>query len=233
MKDLNNFEGFPPETMEFLANLKLNNNRDWFNDHKHEYHEFLLEPAKSFVVTLGENLQKRISPDIRYDLNLNGSGSIMRIYRDIRFKKDKSPYNTRLRTVFWEGSGKKMKHPGFFVGFDASGGGIYGGLHRFEKQTLEKFRRFVVSKDGDEIGKVIESLIKINYKVGGEHYKRNPRGFDNTHPRAKYLLFNGLYTVSPFIEPKIFTTPQIIDVCTKYCINMASIHHLLVKIVNN
>ena len=232
MKNLNNFEGFPKETMDFLTNLKLNNSREWFNDHKKEYQEFFLGPAKSFVVSLGENLKKRISPNIRYDLNLNGSGSIMRIYKDIRFKKDKTPYNTRLRTVFWEGIGKKMKHPGFFIGFDASGGSIYGGLHRFDKETLEKYREVVVSNEGEDIPTVIESLMQTEYKVGGEHYKRIPRGYPNTHPRSKYLLFNGLYTVSPFIEPELFATPQIIDVITDHCINMASLHHLLVKIVN-
>ncbi|MHA1207125.1 MAG: DUF2461 family protein, partial [Candidatus Hodarchaeales archaeon] len=50
MKNLNKFSGFPNETLEFLTNLKLNNNREWFNRHKKQYQEFILEPAKSFVV---------------------------------------------------------------------------------------------------------------------------------------------------------------------------------------
>ena len=232
MKNLNKFSGFPNKTLEFLTNLKLNNNREWFNKHKNEYQEYFIEPAKSFVVTLGEKLQKDISKGIRYELNLNGSGSIMRIYRDIRFKKDKTPYNTRLRTVFWEGSGKKMKHPGYFIGFDSAGGRIHSGLYRFEKSFLETYRNLVVSKQGKEITAVIESLNSKNYKVGGEHYKRIPQGFEKSTPRANLLLFNGLYAVSPIIEPKEFTKPGIIDICFNHCLDMAPLHHLLVKIVN-
>ena len=232
MKNLNEFSGFPKETLEFLTNLKLNNNRTWFNKHKQDYQEYFIEPAKSFVVTLGEKLQKNISKGIRYDLRLNGSGSIMRIYRDIRFKKDKTPYNTKLRTVFWEGTGKKMNHPGFFIGFDVSGGGIYGGLHRFDKLTLDKYREVVLSKQGEEIETVIETLKGLNYTVGGEYYKRTPRGFTNSHPRAKYLLFNGLYAISPSIKPAEFINSKIVDVCLDHCLNMASLHNLIVKIVD-
>jgi uncharacterized protein (TIGR02453 family) len=232
MKDLNAFTGFPKETVDFLKKLKLNNNREWFNNHKQEYHDFYIEPAKSFVVALGESLQKNISEEIKYDLRLNGSGSIMRIYRDVRFEKDKTPYNTRLRTVFWEGPGKKMQRPGFFIGFDASGGKIYGGIHRFEKLTLENFREFVVSKKGEEIEQVIDSLRNMDYTVAVEHYKRTPRGYDSSHPRAKYLLFNGLHAISPHIEAEIFNSPQIVEECTTHCKNMASLHRLLLKIIN-
>ncbi|MHA1542387.1 MAG: DUF2461 domain-containing protein [Candidatus Hodarchaeales archaeon] len=232
MKNLNEFLGFPTETIDFLMNLKLNNNREWFNEHKNEYQKYIIEPAKSFVVTLGERLQTAISKEIRYELNLNGSGSIMRIYRDVRFKKDKTPYNTRLRTVFWEGTGKKMAHPGYFIGFDATGGGIYGGLHRFSKSNLENYRNYVISDHGDEISDVIQSLRKKNYRVGGEHYKRVPRGYDNFHPRVDLLKFSGLFAVSPSIEVSKFTEPKIIDVCLDHCLNMASLHHLLVKIIS-
>ncbi|MHA1993037.1 MAG: DUF2461 domain-containing protein [Candidatus Hodarchaeales archaeon] len=232
MKDLNKFPGFPKETIDFLINLKLNNNREWFNNHKQEYFDYFIEPAKSFVVSLGESLQKHISEEIKYDLRLNGSGSIMRIYRDIRFKKDKTPYNTRLRTIFWEGTGKKMKHPGFFIGFDASGGNIYGGLHRFDKPSLERYREAVVSEKGIEIERIITSLRNQKYKVGGEHYKRIPQGFDKSYSYANLLLYNGLYAVSPPIEPVKFTKPEIINDCTNHCKNMTALHSLLVKIVN-
>ena len=232
MKNLNEFIGFPIETIDFLINLKLNNNREWFNEHKNEYQKYIIEPAKSFVVTLGERLQKEISKGIRYELNLNGSGSIMRIYRDVRFKKDKTPYNTRLRTVFWEGSGKKMEHPGYFIGFDAAEGRIYSGLYRFEKSYLQSFRNEAISKQGHEIFEVIQSLKAKNYTVGGEHYKRVPSGFDKFHPRASLFRYNGLYAVSPAIEPIKFTNSKIIDICLDHCLKMAPLHRLLVKIAN-
>ncbi|MHA2053706.1 MAG: DUF2461 domain-containing protein [Candidatus Hodarchaeales archaeon] len=227
------FSGFPEETFSFLSNLKLNNNREWFNNHKQEYQEFLIEPTKQFVTILGRQLQKNVSSGLNYDLRLNGSGSIMRIYRDIRFKKDKTPYNTRLRTIFWEGTGKKMEEPGFFIGLDASGGKIYGGLHRFSKITLDQYRQAVIATDiGEQIEGISKDLKDSNFTVGGEHYKRFPRGYDNSHPYANYLKYSGLYAISPFIEPSVLTTPELIDVCVAHCVKMSPLHRLLVQIKN-
>jgi uncharacterized protein (TIGR02453 family) len=164
---------------------------------------------------------------------LNGSGSILRIYRDIRFKKDKTPYNTRLRTVFWEGLGKKMEEPGFFIAFDPFGGKIYGGLHRFSKPTLDLYRQAIISSDlGAQIEEVFQALTNMNYTAGGPHYKRVPRGFDKNHLYAKFLLYNGLYAISPLIDPSVLTTPALVDVCLEHCSQMAPLHNLILQIKN-
>lgn len=73
------FSGFPPEGIQFLADLAANNNREWFQDNKNTYEEQLLKPAQLFVLALGERLQE-ISGAIRYDTATNGTGSLMRIY---------------------------------------------------------------------------------------------------------------------------------------------------------
>ena len=104
------FSGFPQETITFLQNLEANNNRTWFQAHKQDYLEYYVQPTQAFVVALGQRLQT-ISPNIRFNPEFKGQSSILRIYRDVRFSKEKSPYNTKLRLVFWEGSGKKMNEP--------------------------------------------------------------------------------------------------------------------------
>ena len=81
------FSGFPAEGLTFLAGLEANNNREWFNDHKDDYIQFVQEPMAAFVAALGPRLQD-ISPGIEYDTRTNGSGSMMRIYRDTRFSND-------------------------------------------------------------------------------------------------------------------------------------------------
>ena len=100
------FTGFPREGIQFLRDIDDNNNRDWFEAHKHIYQTALVEPAQAFIVALGERLQT-IAPNVQYDTRTNGSGSLMRIYRDVRFSKDKSPYKNWIGIVFWEGQGKK------------------------------------------------------------------------------------------------------------------------------
>ena len=78
------FTGFPKAGLKFLAGLRANNNRDWFQENKHIFDENLVAPSQAFVENLGLQM-KKFSPSISYDSRKDGRGSIMRIYRDIRF----------------------------------------------------------------------------------------------------------------------------------------------------
>lgn len=220
--------------MEFLKELKENNNRDWFQAHKQDYLDHIVEPAKLFVSEFGERLME-ISSEFIADPRTNGSGSLMRIYRDIRFSKDKAPYNTQVRLIFWEGEGKKMERPGIYFCFDPNGGQIYSGMHVFPKPTLEIFRDAVIDEG---MGPALEhALAKIGnagkkpgeYMIGGEQYKGVPREFDPLHDRAYLLKYKGLYAGGPHIPPKALGSEKLLDICVDQCTNLAPLHHWLVK----
>jgi uncharacterized protein (TIGR02453 family) len=231
MSEMPSFPGFPGEGLTFLGELAANNNREWFEAHKGDYRSYVLEPAQAFVVALGERL-KLLSPEIVYDTRTNGSGSIMRIYRDVRFSKDKTPYNPNLRVVFWQGAGKKTDNPGFFFGMDAQGAGLFGGMHTFLKPVLAAYQEAVADDGlGAELEAALDSLSGAGvYEVGGEQYKRVPRGYDLGHPRADLLRYKGLYVRSPKIEPDVLTTPELVEVCFEHCQVMAPLHHWLVRV---
>jgi uncharacterized protein (TIGR02453 family) len=231
MSEFPPFPGFPSQALRFLEDLERNNEREWFQAHKDHYLEHVLAPAQEFVFALGERL-KTISEGITYDTRTNGSGSIMRIYRDLRFSKDKRPYNTRLRLFFWEGERKKMENPGFFLRIDPSGVELYAGTHRFVKPFLTAYREAVAD---DQLGTELEATIRTltdagPYVIGGQHYKRVPRGYDADHPRADLLRYNGLHAHSPAISPELITAPELVDVCFEHLRNMAPLHHWLVKV---
>ncbi|MHA2601973.1 MAG: DUF2461 domain-containing protein [Candidatus Thorarchaeota archaeon SMTZ1-83] len=232
MEGIQAFTGFPKEGLGFLAELKENNYREWFNERKNDYQEYLVKPALSFVVALGKRLTS-VSDDMVYDTRTNGSGSLLRIYRDIRFSKDKSPYNTRLRVRFWEGPGKKKERPGFFVGLDETGGGIHGGLWMFPKRLLEKYRKSVLNNElGTRLVEAIDNVKSFKgYEVGGEHYTRVPRGCDANHPRAALLRFNGLYVSSPKIPVGVLKKPELVDVCFDHIQKMMPIHEWLIQLL--
>ncbi|MHA2026125.1 MAG: DUF2461 domain-containing protein [Candidatus Thorarchaeota archaeon] len=228
MDDIPKFTGFPKETLQFYADLKENNFREWFNERKDHYQEYVLKPAQSFVVAFGEKL-KTISDGFTYDTQTNGRGSMMRIYRDIRFSKDKTPYNTRLRFRFGEGTREKGLYPGFFIGMDETGGHLLGGIHKFVKPTLDSFRKAVAD---DTSGSMLVKIIKAirgqrGYKVGGENYKRVPRGYDEEHPRAGLLKYNALYVSSPEIPVSVLRKPDLVDVCYEHALKMAPVHNWL------
>ena len=226
------FEGYPEQALRFLDGLDANNNRDWFQAHKDQYQQYVLAPTRDFVFALGERLRE-ISPGIRYDTRASGGGSILRIYRDLRFSKDKTPYNPNLRVVFWEGEGKRMENPSFFVRIQPDGVGIYAGLHVFPKPFLAAYREAVVDETlGAELETAMATVREAGaYTLGGEHYKRVPRGYDADHPRADLLRYNGLWAhTANAVDASLITTPKLLDACVEHCRKMAPLHHWLVTV---
>ena len=226
------FSGFPKEGLEFLEDLALNNNREWFQPRKGDFQDYVLEPAQDFVFALGERL-RTISEGITYDTRTSGSGSILRIYRDIRFSKDKTPYNTHVRMVLWEGKHKKMENPGFFIRVGPTGAAIFVGQHQFPKPLLAAYRDAVVDEESGEALERALALVRDaeEYEIGGDPYKQVPRGYDAEHERAELLKYRGLYAQTRDIKPEIIITPEFVEVCFEHCRNMAPLHQWLVGVV--
>ena len=115
---MNEFQGFPKDLFKFFDELKANNNRDWFQAHKEDYAERVQEPARAFIRAIAPRLSK-ISPHIVADDRKVG-GSMMRIHRDVRFSKDKRPYDPRVAMRFMHEVAKKKPAPGFYIRINPS-----------------------------------------------------------------------------------------------------------------
>src|SRR4051794_6281405 len=89
------FQGFPPEAIQFLAELAENNTRDWFQPRKGDYERFLKRPMEELCIALDDQFRTRGVP-----LHADPARSPFRIYRDTRFSKDKSPYKTHVAASF-------------------------------------------------------------------------------------------------------------------------------------
>lgn len=225
------FNGFPKEGLQFYADLAENNNKEWFTANKQTYLDSVVAPAQAFIESAGEQL-KFLSPHIQYDTRTNGQGSLMRIYRDVRFSPDKTPYKTWAGIRFWEGAGKAKDNPGYFLWFDSSGAGIHVGMHGFDKPMLTAYRDAVVDPNlGPQLEDIVQSLSAAeDYQVSGVHYKRVPRGYDKDHPRADLLLHNALYASSPRIEPEHLSSPDLTTVFMDHCEKMAPLQRWLVAV---
>lgn len=233
MHDAQIYSGFPVQTLQFLRELDQNNNRAWFQAHKGEYQQYVLAPTQDFVHALGERL-RAISPGIRYDTRASG-GSILRIYRDLRFSQDQTPYNPNVRVQFWEGEGKRkrMENPSFLVRIEPDGVSLYAGIYVFPKALLIAYREAVVDEElGPELEAAMAAVRKAGgYTLGGEHYKRVPRGYDADHPRADLLRYNGLWAhTADTMDPALITTARLLEACLEHCRNMAPLHRWLVKV---
>lgn len=224
------FTGFPLEGMQFLRDIDENNSRDWFEANKHIYQTALVEPAQAFIMALGERLQA-IAPNVQYDTRTNGSGSLMRIYRDVRFSKDKSPYKNWIGIVFWEGQGKKSQNPGFYFGISGSGAGIHAGMYGFEPAMLAAYREAVDDEArGSALTEIVVGLQTAVYTLHGDQYTQVPRGFAKDHPRADLLRYKGLFASAPQLDPNIVASAKLIDVCFAHCQNMAPLQQWLAQV---
>lgn len=227
MTSKSGFSGFPKGTVEFFRLLAKNNSKAWFEDHKPEFQEQVLEPARAFVAEMGARL-KDIAPNVIADPRVDKS--IFRIYRDTRFSKDKAPYKTHLGILFWEGDRPKMECPGFYFHIEPPNLMLGSGLYCFPKTLMGPYRDTVVDpKQGPELAKVVKKVAKKpGVAIGGVHYKRVPRGYDKDHPNADLLLHNGLYAWYEDEIPKELHSGKIVDYCHKRYKEMAPLHEWLV-----
>lgn len=191
---MSEFMGFSKKTIKFYRDLEKNNKKEWFDANRSTFDQHVIQPAQDFVYAMGKRL-KKLSRDINADPRTNGSGSIFRIYRDVRFSKDKTPYKTAMGILFWEGPGKKMDNPGFYFHLERSRLMLFAGMHTFSKAMLKQYRASVVhSKHGPGLTRAITKVFANGaYQLGGNHYKRVPSGFDPEHKNAELLKHNGLY----------------------------------------
>ena len=188
------FTGFRPEAIQFLVDLKENNYRAWFQPRKGEYERLLKEPLEALINALAERLAARNIP-----LRADPARSPFRIYRDVRFSKDKSPYKTNLGASFpWvgdaAGDGRPRSHDSNVHSsggyFHLSPGEIYvgGGIWHPEKPWLTAFRQRVVDEPGriQKLGG--EPAFTATFgTLGGDRLQRVPTGFPPDHPEAELL----------------------------------------------
>jgi len=188
------FTGFRPEAIQFLADLAENNDRSWFQPRKGEYERLLKEPLEALISSLAVRFEARGIP-----LRADPTKAPFRIYRDVRFSKDKSPYKTNLGASFpWfgddPGDGGARSHSSNVHSsggyFHLSPGEIFvgGGIWHPEKAWLDAFRRRVV----DEPGRIRELIDEPRFRstfgsLGGDELKRVPTGFSPEHPEADLL----------------------------------------------
>ena len=183
---------FPQSTIKFLTALSKNNNKEWFEKNRVRYDFELLQPAIQFVIDLGEKLSE-LSSNIHAIPKIDKS--IFRLYRDVRFSKNKAPFKTNLGLYFWEGHGKKMECPGFYFHIEPKLFFLGSGMYQFTNDHLKKYRELVSDPSkGKGLSDIINKLLKNKkYQLGGKTYKKTPRGFDPEYKYNELLLHSGLY----------------------------------------
>lgn len=168
--------------LAFLTELQENNNRPWFADHKKHYEDIREQ-------CFGE-IEQLIAAISRFDTRLVGLASkecTYRIYRDIRFSSDKSPFKTHFGIVLAQG-GKKCKEAGYYLHVEPGECALYGGVWFPEQPVLNYLRRNIYDNI-DEFVEILESpAFKAVYPgLVGDSLKTLPRGYPKTFPYGHIL----------------------------------------------
>ncbi len=192
MSAATSFPGFQPDAIRFLLELRVNNDRAWFQSRKAEYERLLKEPLETLCVALGDRFAERGIPlwaDAR---------SPFRIYRDVRFSKDKSPYKTHVSASFaWAVEGAPKDPQGRTTDVHGVGGYFHfqpdedyvgGGMWQPERPRLEAWRALVANEGGRVHRAIDDRAFTGSFgALGGNRLQRVPPGFAPDHPDAELL----------------------------------------------
>jgi len=206
------FDGFKPATLGFLEELAENNNRPWFLENKPRYESLVLNPALDFIAAMAPEI-KKISPHYLAVAKRSG-GSLMRVYRDARFAKDKSPYKTNIGIQFRHFAGKDVHAPGMY--FHVEPGEFFFGVGswRPDSKALGSIRESLSDSPSHWHKLINKKKFRDNFDLVGEKLKRPPRGFNPEHPSIEDLKRKDFLALQNF-DKKLFLSKDIVPEVSK------------------
>jgi uncharacterized protein (TIGR02453 family) len=175
---------FTAKAFTFLGQLEKNNNKPWFEAHKADYASAIVQPAFEFIEEAAQWFEAERLPYVAEAKKVGGS--LGRIYRDVRFSKDKTPYNTHCFMGFHHNQGSETNPlPGIGIWWDKSGASVGGGCWMGGTPTLNKIRDAIVADPKKWAG--VRKGLNMEHKHYAPALKTAPRGYDKDHPLIEDL----------------------------------------------
>lgn len=196
---------------EFLSLLEQHNNREWFNAHKDQYDSVKAE-ISDFTVRLIEKIST-------FDVSIRRETpktSIFRIYRDIRFSPDKTPYKTHFG-IYVAPGGKSGPFAGYYLHLQNNASNVSGGLWCPDSSNLKKIREEIYYEPEPFHSIVTDPIFKKRFGSLQNLQKltRPPKNYPADFPYLDYLKHRHFIVSSPFSNEEVLS-PSFIDVCTSY-----------------
>ena len=195
---------FTKATLKFLDELAANNNRAWFDENRSRYEALVREPALDFIDAMSPALQS-FAPHFRADLRKVG-GSLMRVYRDTRFARDKTPYKTNIGIQFRHDAGKDVHAPGYYVHVEPGECFIGVGLWHPDADALFKIREAIAQKSDAWLAARNDEAFRTHFTLEGESLANAPRGFAKDHPLVDDLKRKDFIGMAQLAETTLTST---------------------------
>ncbi|MBO6525106.1 MAG: DUF2461 domain-containing protein [Balneolaceae bacterium] len=179
------------EYIDFFEELATNNHKEWFDANRKRYEDHVRKPFIELVESLIPALME-VEPSILPD----AKKALFRINRDIRFSKDKTPYNTMMKAGLSPG-GKKSELPGFYLGIGADNVHLGGGLYQLDKNALKNVRALIAGNTDEFLDIINASSFKKYFgKLKGDQNKRIDSEFQPTIEQTSYILNKQFYAMA-------------------------------------
>ncbi len=185
---------FSAATLRFLRELERNNNRDWFNEHKARYESSVLDPALEFINAMQDPLAQVSAHFLAVPKRIGGS--LMRVYRDTRFGKDKTPFKTNIGIQFRHERGKDVHAPGYYLHIDPQQVFLGVGIWHPPSAALGSIRRRIDSHQAEWQRALSEPQFRRHYALAGDSLTRAPRGYPADHPLLNDLRRKDFIAIS-------------------------------------
>ena len=219
MQDATDFAGFPPEAMTFLSDLRANNRRDWFEDHRQVYERAIRAPAEALAARLAEMLSREGGEAF--------APKIFRIHRDVRFSKDKSPYNAHLHIAWFPDVSAMAKREvsGFYFGLDPDRLQLGAGVFELAGAALDRFRAAIADPGcGSALEATLADIGEAGFRLEEPSLKRTPAPYPPDHPRAGLLRRRGLSAWREIADRRRIEGPGLVDECVETFGRLAPLH---------
>ncbi|MFK7935717.1 MAG: DUF2461 domain-containing protein [Saprospiraceae bacterium] len=186
-----------PATFQFLRDLKANNDRDWFTEHKPRY-----QTAHADVVAFAETLLDKMSHHDEL-VKMTGKKSIFRIYRDVRFSKNKQPYKSNFAGQMKRAT--KWKRGGYYYHFEPGNVFLAGGFWAPERDDLKRIRQEIAT-DAQPLRDIISDakFQKAFGELTGDQLKTAPRDYPKDHPNIDLLRYKQFIVTQNFTDEEVF-----------------------------
>ena len=189
-----------PATLKFLFNLKKNNNKQWFDEHRKEY-----ETAKSDFYSLTEQLIKTMAGFDTPIGHLSAKECLFRINRDVRFSKDKTPYKSNMAAYFNK-AGKKGSGAGYYLHIEPGKSFAAGGIWMPEPEVLVNIRQEIDYNFANWKKIIGNTTFKRTFTDGvksSDLLVRPPKGYDETNPAIEFLKMKSFIVSKPFADKDV------------------------------
>ena len=205
---------FSKATFKFLEELSINNKREWFEENKARYESLIREPALDFIEDMADELEK-FAPHFRADARKMG-GSLMRIYRDTRFSRVKTPYKTNIGIQFRHELGKDVHAPGFYLHIANDECFLAVGCWHPESEILGKIRDRIAESPEKWFMARDDKKFTNEWLLDGDSLTRPPRGFAADHVAIEDIKRKDFVGLLPLTKSDILSTELVQLVSAKF-----------------